>query len=365
MSQIPTTITFPFINPNEPEMVLASISVENGQYVSRGDILGTIETTKATQELIAEQDGYIFGIKVQRGQIVKAGEVFCMISSDPNWQAVNPAQLETSSIQTPPNVRITQPALKLAQEFGIDLQSLPGDELITVERLKTLIHPSSPEESLFPIEKINPNALLIYGAGGHGKSLIELIRATNLFPIAGIIDDTKPIGNSILNVPVIGRKDHLAALYQKGFRLAINAVGGIGDISTRIKVFDTLHSVGFSCPTVIHPTAFIEESASLAEGVQIFPHAYIGSDAKVGYGVIVNTGAIVSHDCVLGDYVNLSPGAILAGEVTVGSRTLIGMGVTINLRVQIGEHCRIGNGATIKQDVPPDTIVHAGAVWPK
>ncbi len=365
MSLTPITITFPLINPNEPEMMLASISVENGQYVSRGDILATIETTKATQELVAEQDGYIFGMKVQRGQIVKAGEGFCVINPDPDWQLTEPDQLETSSTQIPPKLRITQPALKLAQELRIDLQSLSSDELITVERLKALIHPSSLEESLFPIEKINPNALLIYGAGGHGKSLIELIRTSNLFPIAGIIDDTKPIGSSILNVPVIGRKEHLAELYQKGLRLAINAVGGIGDISSRIKVFETLHSAGFSCPTVIHPTAFVEESAILAKGGQIFPHAYIGSDAKVGYGVIVNTGAIVSHDCVLGEYVNLSPGAILAGEVIVGSRTLIGMGVTINLQVRIGEHCRIGNGATIKQDVPPNTIVHAGAVWPK
>lgn len=363
MSQSPLTVTFPYINPNEPEMVIASLLVENGQWVSRGDILCTIETTKATQELEAEQDGYIFEISAQKGQIVRAGEVFCVISPDPAWQPSIHKPIETEPKPALRNIRITQPALKLAQEARIDLQALPPDELITVERLKALFPQLFREETHVPIDNVDPNAVLIYGGGGHGKSLIELIRAAHLFPIAGIIDDAKPIGSSILNIPVVGQKNNLAYLYQKGFRLAINAVGGIGDITTRIRVFETLHAIGFRCPTVIHPTAFVEKSVTLAEGAQIFPHAYIGSDVRVGYGVIVNTGAIVSHDCVLEDYVNLSPGAILAGEVTVGAKTLIGMGVTVNLQVHIGEHCRIGNGANIKRDVPSNTIVHAGEVW--
>jgi sugar O-acyltransferase (sialic acid O-acetyltransferase NeuD family) len=165
-------------------------------------------------------------------------------------------------------------------------------------------------------------------------------------------------------VPVIGRSEDLTRFYQNGYRLMVNAVGGIGDISQRIAVFERGRSAGFSFPTVIHPTAFVEASATLGEGAQVFAHAYVGSDARLGFGVIVNTGAIVSHDCVLGDYVNLSPGAILAGEVRVGEATLIGMGVTVNLQVRIGAHCRIGNGATIKQDVPDRTIVRAGTIWP-
>lgn len=363
MSPSPLTVTFPYINPNEPEMVIASLLVKNGQRVAQGDVLCTIETTKATQELVAEQDGYIFGITAQNGQIVRAGEVFCVISPDSTWQPLKRNQFETDQNAIPQNLRITQPAIKLAQEAGIDLRGLPSEELITVERLKSMFPQMFLEETDFPISDVDPDAVLIYGGGGHGKSLIELIRAAHLFPIAGIIDDAKPIGSAILKIPVVGRKNHLASLYQKGFRLAINAVGGIGDITTRIQVFEVLHTIGFRCPTVIHPSAFIEESAVYADGAQIFPHAYIGSDARIGYGVIVNTGAIVSHDCVVEDYVNLSPGAILAGEVTVGAKTLIGMGVTVNLRVHIGEHCRIGNGATVKQDVPSNTIVHAGAIW--
>jgi UDP-3-O-[3-hydroxymyristoyl] glucosamine N-acyltransferase len=56
----------------------------------------------------------------------------------------------------------------------------------------------------------------------------------------------------------------------------------------------------FYCPTVIHTTAFIEDSATLGDGIQVFPLAYVGIRVQVGYGCIINTGAIVSHDCIPG-----------------------------------------------------------------
>ena len=146
--------------------------------------------------------------------------------------------------------------------------------------------------------------------------------------------------------------------------MAVNAVGGIGSITPRLKVYERIRQAGFSFPTVIHPRAFIEPTAMVADGCQIFYNAYVGSEVKIGFGCIINTGAIVSHDCELGDYVNISPGAILAGAVTVQERSLVGMGVTINLNATIGKGSRIGNSAVVKADVPENGIVRAGAVWP-
>ena len=213
-------------------------------------------------------------------------------------------------------------------------------------------------------ENYDPDSLIIYGAGGHGKALIDLIRTIGTYSIAGIVDDDPAACTSIMEVPLLGGGNILEFLFDKGIHLAVNAVGGIGNINSRIKVFERLAQAGFTCPTLVHPTAFVEQSASLADGVQVMPHAYVGSEARLGFGAIVNTGAIVSHDCILGDYANLSPGAILAGEVSIGSAVLIGMGVTVNLRVKVGERARIGNGATLKLDVPAGSIVHAGTIWP-
>jgi sugar O-acyltransferase (sialic acid O-acetyltransferase NeuD family) len=216
-----------------------------------------------------------------------------------------------------------------------------------------------------PQTEFDPTAIVIFGGGGHGKSLIDLLRSLGSYRIHGILDDRLPAGGAIMGVPILGGSDALPELRARGVRLAANAVGGIGNIAVRVKVFRKLEGAGFVCPTLIHPAAFVEPSAVLSPGVQVFPHAYIGSEARVGFGTIVNTGAIISHDCVIGEYVNISPGAILAGAVQVGSGSLVGMGVTINLEVSVGSGARIGNGATVKTGVPDRGVVRAGAVWPE
>lgn len=213
--------------------------------------------------------------------------------------------------------------------------------------------------------KDEPEAILIYGGGGHGKAVIDLVRILPQYKLAGVIDDNLPLGTLVLGVPVLGGVWALREQRASGILYAVNAIGGIGNITIRVGVFEHLSQAGFSFPTLVHPTAFVEPSAQLAPGVQIFPHAYLGSAACLGFGVILNTGVIISHDCTIGDYTNISPGSILAGEVEIGERCLIGMGVTINNRVKVGSGARIGNGATVKRDVPADTVVRAGHIWPE
>ena len=167
-----------------------------------------------------------------------------------------------------------------------------------------------------------------------------------------------------MDVPVLGNGSILADLRRKGIGMAVNAVGGIGSITPRLQIYEKLRQAGFTCPTVIHPRAYVEPTAVLGDGGQLFFNSYIGSEVKVGFGCIINTGAIVSHDCTLEDFVNISPGAILAGAVTIKEKSLIGMGVTINLNVVIGPGVRLGNSAVIKEDVPEKGMVRAGMIWP-
>ncbi len=361
----PTPIIIPLINPNEPGALLAQLHVAQGQHVVKGDRLCTLETTKSTVELTAEIDGYLVGLAYTEGQTVQAGELFGYLADSPDWTP--PAQLDlkvkpqASQLE---GLRISQAALKLAQQHDLDLSRFSSEVFVTEKMVSELLDQAAQTEPMLIDRTYHANDLLVYGGGGHGKALIDLVRNLTTFTIAGIVDDGLHVGESIMGIPVLGGANVLGRLHSGGLNRAVNAVGGIGNIISRINVFEKLQKAGFTCPTLVHPTAFVEQSARLADGVQVMPHAYVGSEASIGYGVIINTGAIVSHDCILGDYANLSPGAILAGEVNIGRATLVGMGVTINLRVKIGTNARIGNGATIKQDVPDNGIVHAGTIWP-
>lgn len=352
----------PLINPNETEARLVGLPVSNGAKVAKGDTLATLETTKSTFELLADTDGYVAGLHANQGDMLPAGQVLLYLAPSKNWQ---PPKKETkSSTQVPEGLRITQPALLLAQKHGIALASLPVGPIITEDHIGKLAARSGQAAFMIPETASLPNAVIVYGGGGHGKAVIDLLRAAGGYTLAGVVDDSLPPGDHVLDAAVIGGEGALAALHAAGCKRALNAVGGIGAMSTRIAVFDRLEAAGFELPTLVHPSAVVEPSAQLAAGVQVFPHAYVGSDARIGKGVIINTGAIVSHDCALEDYANLAPGSILAGSVQVGRGTLIGMGVTVNLNVRIGSMARIGNGATVKDQVPDGGVVRAGAVWP-
>jgi acetyltransferase EpsM len=362
----PTPITIPLINPNEPGARLVELHVKAGQYVTSGDKLCTLETTKSTIELTAETNGYLVGLAFKVGQTVQAGDILGYLADSPDWTP--PAiqiTLHEPQRTDPEGLRISQPALLLAQQHNLDLSHFTSEMFVTEKMVQEMIDLSTTPETKLQDYQFDSLAMIIYGGGGHGKALIDLICILGTYSIAGIVDDGLPPGSTIMGVPVLGGAIILERLIKQGVHLAANAVGGIGNITNRINVFERMIKAGFSFPALVHPTAFVETSAILAEGVQVMPHAYVGSEAHVGFGAIVNTGAIVSHDCKLGDYSNLSPGAILAGEVSVGNATLVGMGVTVNLRVTIGDRARIGNGATVKQDIPEGGIVRAGTVWPE
>ena len=388
----PVPVFIPRLNPNELEASLVSLAVQNGQAVRAGDLLASLETTKSAGDVLAEADGYVIGLRAAAGQQLNAGDVLCYLADAPDAPIPGaalppgaPAGAAEDAFTVPVGLRITRPALEFARLAGIDLAVLPENGLVTEAVLRTWLEQNRPHpapavnvpaagqaESLIPrsyrslpADPQGPRRVVIYGGGGHGKAVIELLQRLPDFQLAGVVDDGLPPGSRVLDQLVLGGADALAGVFSAGTLLAVNAVGGIGSLPVRLKVFERLVQAGFAFPPVVHPAAVVENSAVLGDAVQVFAHAYIGSSAQIGFGAIINTGAIVSHDCQVGAYANLSPGAILAGGVVVGPRALVGMGVTVNLEVRIGAGARIGNGATVKAHVPEGGVVRAGAVWPE
>ncbi len=358
-------VVVPLLNPNEPEARLASLKASEGQAVKAGDVLCTLETTKSTVDVAAERAGFVVGLRAVEGDLLRAGTGLCWLADKASWQPPAEAPAKAATATLPNGLRITDPALALARQAGLDLTMLPAAGLVTEAVVRQALASAAGDSRAAPSGPFDPRAVVIYGGGGHGKSLIDFVRTLGLYDLVGVIDDGLPAGSSVLGVPVLGGAEALPRQAERGTRTAVNAVGGIGDVMSRVRVFQIIEQAGFTCPSLVHPTAFVEASAHLSPGAQVFPHAYVGSDVHLGFGVIVNTSAVVSHDCRLDAYANIAPGALLAGGVTVGEGVLIGMGVTVNLGVTIGARARVGNSAVVKGDVPPSTIVHAGSVWPR
>ncbi|MFC2065247.1 NeuD/PglB/VioB family sugar acetyltransferase [Chloroflexota bacterium] len=351
-------IIIPMLNANEPEARIVEIHVKELQKVQVGEIILTIETTKATADITATFPGYI-QLTINKDDIVSVGRVVGWIKK--NKHDAIPLIEENKSAKNEGDLRITQPARRLAEQLKINLNSIPSDQLITSAHIKKI----AAEKLNISIPKVKDpqNSIVIYGGGGHAKTVIELIKSTGKYEIIGIIDDNIPVGKKVLGVPILGTRLILNDLRKAGVKKAANSVGGVLDINIRTKITKILKEEKFSLPNLLHSTAMIEKSVNLGSGLQVFAGAYIGSDVVLGNFSMVNTNAVVSHDCSIGAHSHISPGCLLAGEVQIGNSCLIGMGVTTAIGIRIGNRSRIGNGAIIYADVPENSIIKGGKIW--
>lgn len=183
--------------------------------------------------------------------------------------------------------------------------------------------------------------MYLYGASGHAKVIMDILKSLNL-PIEGLIDDNLKL-HEVCGIPVFHEN--------KGFSPLIIS---IGNNSIRKKIASHLH-VEFG--TVVHPTAILSPSVRIGEGSVVMQGAILQAEVEVGRHCIINTGASVDHEGVIGDYVHLSPHVTLCGNVHVGEGTWIGAGATVIQGVKIGKWCIVGAGTLVRHDIPDGVMV--------
>lgn len=187
--------------------------------------------------------------------------------------------------------------------------------------------------------------LILYGASGHGKVILDIFKANGLKPDAIWDDAPKGLfcGYTVSPPQLDDKKDK-------------SVVISIGDNNTRKMIAGRIET---SCNflTAVHPRAVLAESSSVGPGTVVMANAVINADSKIGKHVIINTGAVVEHDCLVADFVHISPNATLCGNVSVGEGTHIGAGVVVIPGINIGSWCKIGAGAVVIRDVPDGSTV--------
>lgn len=197
-------------------------------------------------------------------------------------------------------------------------------------------------------------ALLVVGAGGHGKVVADTAMEMSRWSRIGFVDDRDERLRQIAGVPVIGRLVDLGSL--RGEWSA--AVVAIGDARKRLEILNAIRDLKFELPVIIHPTAAVSKLAAVGAGTVIFAQAAINAGASIGTGCIVNTGATVDHDCRLDDGVHICPGTNLAGNVKVGARSWIGIGSAVRQGISIGKDVMVGAGSVVVRDVPDAVMAY-------
>lgn len=198
-------------------------------------------------------------------------------------------------------------------------------------------------------------SLLLVGGGGHCHSCIDVIEATKIYHIEGVIQP-KVTSQLVLGYPVIGSDDDLPRLL-KGSKSALITVGQIKNPEIRIRLFDHLKQLGAELAVVISPRAHLSKYSVVGEGSIIMHGAVVNAGARVGNNCIVNSQALVEHDVEINDHCHISTGARVNGNVAVGRGSFVGSGAVIKEGIRVGENVIIGAGQIVLQDVPNGTVM--------
>lgn len=193
--------------------------------------------------------------------------------------------------------------------------------------------------------------ILIYGASGHGKMIVDIILKNNDYNLIGFIDSNKPVNSNVYGHKVIGNLDALSILIKK-FNIE-GMVIGIGDNDLRLKVYKNILKIApkIEFVPIVHPSAILAEDILVQEGTVLMAGAIVNANAKIGKFCVLNTKASLGHDSKMSDFSSLASGATVAGNVNIGSCSSICISASISQGLSIGDYTIIGGASLVLKSI--------------
>jgi sugar O-acyltransferase (sialic acid O-acetyltransferase NeuD family) len=207
-----------------------------------------------------------------------------------------------------------------------------------------------------------PEALVVVGAGGFGREVIDVAEAINaasdvpVFDMVGVVDDSPSVEN--LSRLQARRIDFLGGLDEylgRGSPARFSI--GIGSPTARRNVAAKFEAAGGEPATLIHPSVTMGYGVTTGAGSVICAGVRITTNIAIGRHVHLNLNVTVGHDTVIGDYVSVNPLASISGDCVVQDDVLVGVGGVILNGLTVHEGSTIGGSACVVRDVPAGVVV--------
>lgn len=203
--------------------------------------------------------------------------------------------------------------------------------------------------------KSSVETIIVFGRGGHAKSVLGVLASDPNWIVAGVLDDTPHAAEAThLGYSVLGGREAIPSLLARGVRKVIVA---IGNNTARLAVSSDLEQRGLELVNVIHPSAILSKGCSIGAGSFVHALVIVGPDCVVGRNVIIQPYVSLGHESKVGDGSQLSPGCHIGGNVDIGERCFFGPGAVIYPGVRIGRGATIGANTVVNKDVTEGSVV--------
>ena len=198
--------------------------------------------------------------------------------------------------------------------------------------------------------------LIIVGAGGFGRETLMTINEINeinmTWNVLGFIDDNPDALNGIVcEKSIIGDISNWANIGEEEYVLSI------ANVAIKKKIAELLKSRGAKFATIIHPTARLDKTTEVGEGVILAARADVTTNCILGNFVFCNVAAQVGHDAIIGDYCTLFPNCSIAGGSILGKEVMVGTSASTYPGIKIGDSATVGMNSAVIRDVRAGTTV--------
>ena len=141
---MPFPLHVPRVNNNDDVVKITDLSVKEGDFVRRGQIVGSVETDKAVVDVEAESEGHVLKVIVRKGDTSPVGSVFLWLGAGadepiPETPAPMAATAATVAVAGQPTAK----ARALLKELGVSAADIPcaGDRLTVADIENWLAEP--------------------------------------------------------------------------------------------------------------------------------------------------------------------------------------------------------------------------------
>lgn len=200
--------------------------------------------------------------------------------------------------------------------------------------------------------------MIIVGAGGHARSVLDILIENDEYDILGCLDPVYSEEKQILcmeGINVIGTDEDMKRFFDSGCRHIFIA---IGNPKIRKRLYEKAVAMGYKPVNAISQYARISRYARIGFGNCVMAGAVINVNCRIGNACIINTNSSLDHDCRVSDYVHVAPGVAVSGTTTIGEGTHIGTNAAVIDGITIGQWSYIGAGAAVVKDIPDSVMAY-------
>lgn len=200
--------------------------------------------------------------------------------------------------------------------------------------------------------------VVIIGAGGFGREILDVIEACNqkkltYEPVGFIVDAQYGSPGTLVNdIPILGGFDWLEKNSRK-----VSVICSVGAPHLRYKIIQRANEIGCEYISLIHPSVIMTRWVKIGNGVVITAGCILTNQIQIGNHVHINLDCTLGHDVIMQEFAALAPGVHVSGNVVIKQGCYVGTGANILQKLNLCEWSIIGSGSTITKDVPANTTV--------